>query len=93
MAWHGHALSHLIDVRVACCATLVAKRARGLTRRACIQGTNDADGEADADELSEEDAYAATSAPGLRSLLPHLHRDCAHCCHICTGTQASRQVR
>ena len=50
--------------------------------------------QADADELtsSEEDAYAATSTPGLRSPLPrlaHLHRDCAHRCHIrhiCTGT-------
>ncbi len=28
----------------------------------------------------------ATSAPGLRSPLPHLRRDCAHPCHICTGT-------
>ncbi len=28
----------------------------------------------------------ATSAPGLRLLLPHLHRDCACSCHICTGT-------
>ena len=28
----------------------------------------------------------ATSAPGLRSPLPHLHGDCAHRCHICTGT-------
>ncbi len=69
----------------------------------CIQRTNDADGEADADELSEEDAYAAicagtalsaaTSAPGLRFPLPHLRRDCAYPCHICTVTQASCQVR
>ncbi len=29
---------------------------------------------------------AATSAPGLGSSLPHLHRDWAHRCHICTGT-------
>jgi hypothetical protein len=29
---------------------------------------------------------AATSAPGLRSPLPHLRRDCAHRCHICAGT-------
>ena len=29
---------------------------------------------------------AATSAPGLRSPLPHLHRDCADCCLICTAT-------
>ena len=29
---------------------------------------------------------AALSTPGLRSPLPHLHRDCAHRCHICTGT-------
>ena len=28
----------------------------------------------------------ATSAPGLRSPLPHLHRDCARPCHVCTGT-------
>jgi hypothetical protein len=28
----------------------------------------------------------ATSAPGLGSPLPHLHRDWAHPCHICTGT-------
>ena len=28
----------------------------------------------------------ATSAPGLDSPLPHLHRDCSHPCHICTGT-------
>jgi hypothetical protein len=28
----------------------------------------------------------ATSAPGRGSLLPHLHRDGAHSCHICTGT-------
>jgi hypothetical protein len=28
----------------------------------------------------------ATSAPGLRSPLPHLRRDCAHPCHICAGT-------
>ena len=28
----------------------------------------------------------ATSAPGLRSRPPHLHRECAHPCHICTGT-------
>jgi hypothetical protein len=93
MAWHGYAWSHLIDVRVACRATPAAKPARGL---ACIQRTNDADGEADADELSEEDAYAAicagtalsacTSAPGLRLPLPHLRRDCAFRCHICTGT-------
>ena len=27
-----------------------------------------------------------TSAPGLGSPLPHLHRDLAHRCHICTGT-------
>ena len=35
------------------------------------------------------DHRPATSAPGLRSLLPHLHRDCACCCHICTGTALS----
>ncbi len=29
---------------------------------------------------------AATSAPGLASLLPHLRRDWPHCCHICAGT-------
>ena len=29
---------------------------------------------------------AATSAPGLGSPLPHLHRDWARPCHICTGT-------
>jgi hypothetical protein len=29
----------------------------------------------------------ATSAPGLGSPLPHLHRDSAHRCHICTGTR------
>jgi hypothetical protein len=28
----------------------------------------------------------ATSAPGLRSPLPHLHRDWAHPCHTSTGT-------
>jgi hypothetical protein len=27
-----------------------------------------------------------TSAPGLGSPLPHLHRDWAHPCHICAGT-------
>ncbi len=27
-----------------------------------------------------------TSAPGLGSPPPHLRRDCAHPCHICTGT-------
>jgi hypothetical protein len=26
-----------------------------------------------------------TSAPGLGSPLSHLHEDCAHACHICTG--------
>ncbi len=30
--------------------------------------------------------HSATSAPGLGSVLPHLHRDWAHCCHICAGT-------
>ncbi len=30
--------------------------------------------------------FPATSAPGLGPPLPHLHRDCAHPCHICTGT-------
>ena len=29
---------------------------------------------------------AATSAPGPSSPLPHLHRDRAHRCHICTWT-------
>ena len=29
---------------------------------------------------------AATSAPGLGPPLPHLHRDWAHPCHICTAT-------
>ena len=29
---------------------------------------------------------AATSAPGLGSPRPHLRRDWAHPCHICTGT-------
>ena len=29
----------------------------------------------------------ATSAPGLGSPLPHLHRNWAHPCHICTGTR------
>jgi hypothetical protein len=29
----------------------------------------------------------ATSAPGLGSPLPHLHRDWAHPCHISTGTR------
>jgi hypothetical protein len=29
---------------------------------------------------------AGTSAPGRGSPLPHLHRDWAHPCHICTGT-------
>ena len=29
----------------------------------------------------------ATSAPGLGSPLPHLRRDWAHRCHICTGTE------
>ena len=33
---------------------------------------------------------AATSAPGLRSPLPHLHRDWAHPCHICT--ESGRQT-
>jgi hypothetical protein len=28
----------------------------------------------------------ATSAPGLSSPLPHLHRDWARPCHICAGT-------
>jgi hypothetical protein len=28
----------------------------------------------------------ATSAPGLRASRPHRRRDCAHPCHICTGT-------
>jgi hypothetical protein len=32
-------------------------------------------------------AAAAPSAPGLGSPLPHLHRDWAHRCHICTGTE------
>ena len=27
-----------------------------------------------------------TSAPGLGTPLPHLHRDWAHRCHICAGT-------
>ena len=31
-------------------------------------------------------AAPATSASGLGSPLPHLHRDWAHPCHICTGT-------
>ncbi len=31
-------------------------------------------------------APCPTSAPGLVSLPPHLHRDWAHPCHICTGT-------
>ncbi len=31
----------------------------------------------------------ATSAPGLASPLPHLHRDSALPCHICTGTRLS----
>ena len=38
---------------------------------------------------SARDCYgisAATSAPGLGSPLPHLHRDWAHPGHICTGT-------
>ena len=30
---------------------------------------------------------SASSAPGLGSPLPHLHRDWAHPCHICTGTE------
>ena len=29
---------------------------------------------------------AAASAPALGSPLPHLHRDWAHPCHVCTGT-------
>ena len=33
---------------------------------------------------------AATSAPGPSSLLPHLRKDWAHCCHICTGTVLTR---
>ena len=32
----------------------------------------------------------ATSAPGLRSPLPRLHRDCARPCHICTRTGVAR---
>ena len=32
-----------------------------------------------------------TSAPGLGSPLPHLHRDWARPCHICTGTGTSAQ--
>ena len=31
----------------------------------------------------------ASSAPGLRSAQPHLHRDCAQPSHICTGTALS----
>ena len=31
-------------------------------------------------------ARRSTSAPGLGSRLPHLYRDWAHPCHICTGT-------
>jgi hypothetical protein len=30
-----------------------------------------------------------TSTPGVGSPLPHLHRDWAHPCHICTGTERS----
>ena len=33
---------------------------------------------------------AATSAPGLRSRLPHLHRDWVHPSHICTRTRRTR---
>jgi hypothetical protein len=36
------------------------------------------------------DALPPHSAPGLRSLLPHLHRDRAHPGHICAGTGAHR---
>jgi hypothetical protein len=38
----------------------------------------------------------ATSAPGLGQSLPHLHRDWANPCHICTGTRpadARKQMR
>ena len=31
-----------------------------------------------------------TSAPGLGSPLPHLRRDWAHPCNICTGTDRAR---
>jgi len=68
-AWHGMAWLCLEPSdRCACrmpCNT--RSKARTRTRRAFIQGTN-VDGEADADEQSqsEEDAYAATSAPELR---------------------------
>jgi hypothetical protein len=31
-------------------------------------------------------SHCATSAPGLGSTLPHLRRDWARRCHICTGT-------
>jgi hypothetical protein len=33
---------------------------------------------------------AATSAPGLGPLVPHLCRDWGHSCHICAGTGATR---
>ena len=35
----------------------------------------------------------ATSAPGLGSPVPHLHRDWAHPCHICVGTGRRRARR
>jgi hypothetical protein len=35
----------------------------------------------------------ATSAPGPRRLLPHLHRDCPSSCHICTGTKWAHPAR
>ena len=36
--------------------------------------------------FADSTSSAATSAPGLGSPRPHLHRDWAHPCHICTRT-------
>ncbi len=41
----------------------------------------------DAMQVPSQAHNTATSAPGLGSPLPHLHRDWAHPCHICTGTR------
>jgi hypothetical protein len=59
-----------------------AMRSRAIGKRALSQSSQAS--------VSAGTVAAATSAPGLGPLVPHLCRDWGHSCHICAGTGATR---
>ena len=65
---------------------LAATLVRATARRPTITCSSSSRGSGATQARPIRRGPTATPAPGLGAPLPHLHRDLAHPCHICTGT-------